>query len=230
VTLDLRLKLLELTNNRPAVRQKELGALPRVWLDEALAALEGNGLVTFSNGILTMDRRQRIMLAEELIHSGADAKRVSRLLGWQEFEGFSQNILAENGFSTRKHFVFKSGVGRREIDILAWNDTFMLAVDCKHWLRNLSTGHMRDAAHAQLERVTALAARPELFYRLGILNPEGRMIIPVILSLGEPRDRLLDGVPIVCVSKLLSFLYGVSPIDSKLNRVRVELSSQSRLA
>lgn len=230
MTIDLRLKLLELTNSGRAVSFKDLGTLPKVGRDETLVALEDNGLITFSDGVLTMDCRQRITLAEQLVHSGVDVKRVSRLLAWQEFEDFAASILSDNGFSTCEHIVFKSTAGRREIDILAWNDTLMLAVDCKHWLRPLSTGRMKEAAQAQVERVTALAKRPELLHRLKVPNPEGRIIIPIILSLGELRDRLIDAVPIVCVSKLLSFIYGVSPIDTKLKRIEVNSSLQSRLA
>jgi hypothetical protein len=170
------------------------------------------------------------MLAEQLIHAGVDPKRVSSLLGWQEFEDFAEDILLENGFSTRKHFIFKSSIGRREIDIFAWNDTFTLAVDCKHWVRSLSSGRMRDAAHAQVERATALARHPELFYRLSIPNSESRSIMPMILTLGETRDRLIESVPIVSVSKLLNFLYDVSPIDPTISRIPIiDASSQTRL-
>jgi hypothetical protein len=190
-------------------------------LKQKLAALSRNGLVTFSDGVLSMDDRQRVMLAEQLIHSGSDPKKVSRFLAWQEFENFVEHVLEENGFSTRKHLIFRSGARRREIDILAWNDTFMLAVDCKHWLKGLTAGRMREAAEAQIERATALARRPELLFRLKVSHPVGRSVTPVILALGELRERLIDGVPIVSVSKLLSFIYGLSPIDGGVRRIRV---------
>jgi len=229
MTIDMRLKLLELTNSSPAVSLNELKSHPRIRLDQAIVELEGSGLVTLSGGVLTMNGRQRVKLAEQLIHKGTDAKKVARFLQWQEFEEFAEQILSENEFSTCKHFVFKSSAGRREIDILAWNDTLMLAVDCKHWLKGLSGRRMNDVAQAQVERVTALARRPELLHRLKVPRPDGRSIIPVILALGEPRE-LVDGVPIVPVSKLLSFIYGVSPVDSNLKRIRLlDSISQSRL-
>ncbi len=228
---DLGLKLLELTSGGNALSLNELGTFPRFALNEDLTALGGNGFLTLSDGYVTMNGNQRVLLAERLIHGGVDAKKVSRFLAWQEFEDFSEDILSENDFSTRKHLVFKSTAGRREIDILAWNDTFTLAVDCKHWLRGLSSGRMKDAAKAQVERATALAGRPELLQRLKLPNLDGRTIMPVILTLGELRDRVLNGVPIVSVSRLLSFIYGVSPIDATVSRIRVQdSSSQTRLA
>jgi len=230
VPVDLRLKLLQLTTNGCSVRVKDLDGLPKTRLDDTLIALDENGLASFTDGFLRMNEFQRVMLAEQLIHSGVDPKKVSRFLEWQEFEDFAEDMLSENGFSTRKHLVFKSSLGRREIDIFAWNDTFTLAVDCKHWVSGLSRGRMRDAAQAQVERASALANRPELLHRLNISNAEDRSIMPVILTLGELRDRLIDGVPIVSVSRLLNFLYGVSPIDPTVRRVSVlDTPSQTRL-
>jgi hypothetical protein len=230
--VDLRLKLLELTSVNPSLSMNDFSALPQLDLQQKLAALSRNGFVTFSDGVLSMDDSQRVMLAEQLIHSGSDPKKVSTFLAWQEFENFAEHVLKENGFSTRKHLIFRSGARKSEIDIFAWNDTFMLAVDCKHWLRSLSPGRMRVAAQAQIERAAALARKPELLYRLKIAHPEGRSIAPVILALGELRERLIDGVPVVSVSKLISFIYGVSPIDGSVRRIRVPdlRRSQLRLA
>jgi Holliday junction resolvase-like predicted endonuclease len=230
VPIDMRLKLLELTSKGQALGVKDLPPFPKAQLDETLTALVEGRLVSFSDGFLRMNGPQRVMLAEQLIHGGVDPKKASRFLGWQEFEDFAEDILSENGFSTRKHLVFKSPLGRREIDILAWNDNFTLAVDCKHWVSGLSTGRMRDATRAQLERARALARRPELLRRLNISNLEGRSIMPLVLALGELKERLIDGVPIVSVSRLLSFLYGVSPIDPTVSRVPVlGMTSQTRL-
>jgi len=230
VPVDLRLKLLQMTNKGCAVRVKDLEDLQKTRFDGTLFALGDGGLISIAGGFLRINGSQRVMLAEQLIHSGVDPKKVSRFLRWQEFEDFAEDILSENGFSTRKHLVFKSPLGRREIDIFAWNDTFTLAVDCKHWVSGLSRGRMRDAAQAQVERATALARRPELLHRLNVVNPDRRNVMPVILALGELRDRLIDGVPIVSVSRLLSFLYGVSPVDPTIKLVPVlDGSSQTRL-
>ncbi len=163
--LNLQLKLLELTSERRSVNVADLGATQQASLDAKLNTLRENGMVSVSNGLVSMDSRQRMMLAEELIHNGGDPKKISRLLGWQEFEDFTERTFSANGFHTVKHFVFKSRAGRREIDILAWNDTLTFAVDCKHWLRGLSTKQMRDAARAQIERVVSLANRPDLLER-----------------------------------------------------------------
>jgi len=228
--VDLGLKLLELTGSRPALSLNDLGSLNQV--DSAqLARLTEKGFVRISDGALIMDNRQRVTLAEQLIHNGIDPKRVSRFLVWQEFEEFAEHLLRENRFTTHRHLIFTSLKGRREIDIFAWSDTLMLAVDCKHWLRGWARKRIGDAAKAQVERVNALAGKPQLLYRLKVPHPEGRSIIPVILALGDAREKMIDGVPIVSVSKLMSFIYGVSPIDGALARIQVATPrSQSCLA
>ena len=227
---DLQLKLLELTNESHVVNLADLGATQQVSLNTRLNTLQECGLVSVSNGFLRMDSRQRMTLAEQLIHNGGDPKKVSRFLGWREFEDFTEHTFSANSFHTVKHFVFKSRNGRREIDILAWNDTLTFAVDCKHWVRGLSTGRVREAARAQIERVVSLANRPDLLKRIKVDHTERRSIIPVILALGDNRERIVEGIPVVSVSKLLSFIYGVSPIDDGIRRIPVsDLEAQSRL-
>ncbi len=230
---DLQIKLLELTRHGRKLTLDELAR--ELWseptsLIQKVERLREDGLVSFRGSNLELDTRQRLMLAEKLVHNGRDAEKVSRLLEWQEFEDFAICTLGENGFRTVKHLVFKSRLGRREIDILAWNDTFLLAVDCKHWLRGLSTGRMRDAAQAQVKRTVALAERPEILSRIGVDKVGKRSIIPAVFALGDSRQAFVDGVPIVSVSKLVSFLYGISPVDERVRSIRVkELTMQLRL-
>jgi len=89
---------------------------------------------------------------------------------------------------------------------------------------------MRGVALAQLERVVSLANRPDLLKRLKVNQTERRSIIPVILALGDLRERIVEGVPVVSVSKLLSFIYGVSPVDDGMKRIPISgLGAQSRL-
>ena len=180
---DTPLTLLKLTEQGKAVNLDEFMArvsrpqFARATIDRLLDA----GMASVREGFLSMDPSQRMILAERLIHDGRDPLRVSRVLEWQEFESFANDTLIENGFRTAKHFIFKTSIGRREIDILAWNDNFMLAIDCKHWLRGISGRRMEDAAQAQTLRVRALAKRPELLARVEAGNLARRSIMPVIL-------------------------------------------------
>ena len=74
---------------------------------------------------------------------------------------------------------------------------------------------------AQIERAEALAERCDLLKKRGVSNPGGRFLMPAILCLSEPREGIVNGVPIVAVSRLISFLYGASPIDENLRSIPV---------
>lgn len=218
LTADVRLKLLELTRLGRAFSLDELAQevqIGTISLMETVQQLCGGGLATFGKMKFQLDTRQRIVLAEELVHFGRDPYTVSRLLEWQEFENFAMSSLKENGFHASKHLVFRSKAGRREIDIVAWNDMLLLAIDCKHWMRQLTPSRIRSAVLAQVERAAALAEKPELLFRIGVAGVERRKIMPVLFSLAEPRQGIVDGVPIVSISKLISFLYGISHVDER---------------
>ena len=221
----LLMKLLELSKqNRRLTLEKlaqELHAAPST-ISQSVERLSKDGFVSFDEILLELDDEQRIKLAQELVHSGRDPQIVSRYLDWQEFEDFAVRSLEENGFNAKKHVTFKTRKGRREIDILAWNDNLILALDCKHWLRGGSAARMKTVGEAQFERAKALADRPELLTKLGIPNSTGRSILPMIFALGEPRQTVVNGIPIVSVPKLVSFLYGISPVDESFRKVRVK--------
>ena len=227
---DLQIKLLELTKQKRRITIPELTEHIRVHYTEALnqrlEQLARDGLVASAQGAIELYPEHRMRIAERLIGEGCDPQRISRLLEWQEFEDFAAMSLKQNGFGVVKHFVFKARSGRREIDLLAWNDTFLLAIDCKHWLRGVSPSQARKIARAQAERAVALAERPDLLKKRGMDSVEKRSLMPVIFCLGDPRQPIVDGVPIVAVSKLISFLYGISPVDDKIHMIPVKAQSE----
>jgi hypothetical protein len=194
-------------------------------------ALHENRLLTLSSWGIEQSRFQRILLAEKLLAGGSDPQKVARSLDWQEFEKFVEDAFEENGFRASKHLIIKlDSKIRREIDILAWNKSLTLAVDCKHWLKSVVFHtRIRRAAEAQAERVFALARRPEILRRRGIDDVENRSILPALLVLGEPEMRETSGVPIVPISKLPDFLTELSPFQRDLRFIPVRSDGQIRL-
>ena len=229
---DLEIKLLELTRGTVRISLNQLAEQLHTQPNRLVPKIEDlaqRKLVSYAHGFLQMETAQRMMLATELIHAGRDPQKVTRHLEWQEFERFAAESLEQNGFRTIKHLLFKSQIGKREIDLLAWNDSFLLAIDCKHWQRGLTASLSSRVAGAQFERAEALAGRPEILRRHGVDRIEKRFLMPVILCLSEPRVRIVDGIPIVPISKLISFLYGMSPIDEALKRIPIKPESGQSL-
>jgi hypothetical protein len=57
-----------------------------------------------------------------------------------------------------------------------------------------------------------------------IQGDKERQALPVILTLSEPRGQLSEGVVLVSVEKLPSFLSGVTPYDENLPFISSSLS------
>jgi Holliday junction resolvase-like predicted endonuclease len=215
---------LELTKEQNRITVEELAQHLHTHanlLSEKIAKLAEEEFIRYHEGTVEMDATHRMRLAEHLIHEGHDPQKISRTLDWKEFEDFAEESLERNGFRTAKHVLFKSRIGRREIDLLAWNDSLLLAIDCKHWLRGLSHSRARQVVQAQVERAEALAEQCDLLKKRGVSEPGSRFLMPAILCLSEPHEGIVDGVPIVAVSRLISFLYGVSPLDENLRSIPV---------
>jgi Holliday junction resolvase len=183
--------------------------------------LRDKGLLSFSKEVVEQNSTQRLALAEKLIRDGRDSRLVSQQLLWQEFEDFIETALYTNGYRATRHVVFNSHLGRREVDVLAWNDVWILVIDCKHWSRNLTRARLRDAAKAQAQRADALAAKPHILQRHGIRRLDAPLV-PLILSLGESRENIIDGIPIVAISEFASFLHEASPYDSSFKTFTVK--------
>ena len=226
MVMTLATKLLLMTKSRMRISvedvQKEFGTEN---LEEQVLSLKQKGLVNADHEFLEVTSRQRVMLAETLVRGGQDVQQVSRLLAWQEFEEFVETALDQSGFRSVRHLMFKGTVGRREIDVLAWSDVWILVVDCKHWSGILAHSRMKKAAEAQVERARALAERPEIMRRQGIRRTD-LPLVPLLLTLGEPRDRLIEGVPIVGLSRFSSFLQEASPYVDGFLTVHVQTRSK----
>jgi len=224
--------LLVMTANSNRVSLDDLArktGLNRPMLERKLSHLADRQLLRSAGAFVEMGGVERVMLAEELVRGGLEPKRASRHLGWQEFEQFVLSLLRKNAFRTVRHVVFRTSSGRREIDLLASNDLFLFAIDCKHWKRGLTWSQMKDVARAQIQRARALAVHPEVLGKCGVQGLGGRCIHPLVLTLGEAREQFAEGIPFVPISKLPSFLGGVSPSDERLLRIPVSADGQPSL-
>ncbi|MCZ6615693.1 MAG: restriction endonuclease [Thaumarchaeota archaeon] len=136
-----------------------------------------------------------IARAIDQMKGGASIQDASRDLSWKNFEDFVSYILTLNGYET----VTRHRVGRRaEIDIISWNHSLALIIDCKHW-KKTSKSSLSSIVSKQIQRSKLLI---EIKYFKGI-----RMeLIPTIVTLVEEEGQLFSGVPIVPVQKFDTFL------------------------
>ena len=136
-----------------------------------------------------------IARAIDQMKGGASIQDASRDLSWKNFEDFVSYILTLNGYET----VTRHRVGRRaEIDIISWNHSLALIIDCKHW-KKTSKSSLSSIVSKQIQR-------SKLLIEINYFKGARKKLIPTIVTLVEEEGQLFSGVPIVPVQKFDTFL------------------------
>lgn len=170
--------------------------------------------------------KNRIELAIKALNLGGEPTEICRLLDWREFEKLSLKAFQLNQYEAIKGITFKAKKRRFQIDVLAYKDKTLLCVDCKHWMFSHWFSRLKEATASHLRRTEALAGNiGTLTNKLSFKLSKNFFTIPVMLTLGDPRSRTIDGVPIVSVLQLRDFLYGLPyPSEAGLKYFVSELS------
>ena len=155
----------------------------------------------------------RFKLASEAVRHGA-LQQVARALSWQEFETFTEECLQAVGFDTQKGIIVKDDSRRWQIDVIAKKGPVILAVDCKHWESPGYDSKLSKAAEHQKQAVQALIQQMTRSREVG--GGESVLALPVILTLFEPRSRLIGRAVAVSIQQFANFLEGVTPYSSEL--------------
>ena len=154
----------------------------------------------------------RFKLAFEAVRHGG-LQQVARALTWQEFEAFTEECLQTVGFDTQKGLIVKDDSRRWQIDVIAKKGPMILAIDCKHWE---SPGYESKLSNAAEHQKLALQALIQQMVARGEVGREGFLALPMILTLFEPRARMVGGVVVVSIEQFGDFLERVSPFSSEL--------------
>ncbi|HZY95258.1 MAG TPA: restriction endonuclease [Candidatus Bathyarchaeia archaeon] len=142
-----------------------------------------------------------------LLHEAAEG------LSWQEFESFTEECLKLAGFDTFKGIIVR-GKGRKwQVDIVAKKGQLLLAFDCKHWASPYYRARFRKAAQHQRDAVVSLMHDVNTRKRF---HDDKLWVLPVILTLLEPRTKLEEGAVLVSLQKLPDFLNGVTQYSDDL--------------
>ncbi|RLE55258.1 MAG: hypothetical protein DRJ40_08710 [Thermoprotei archaeon] len=174
---------------------KQARALGLVELDEMhnyIKVLDRVGLV------LTL-LEKRLLPTEEL----------TLLLDWREYEELCRRILEAFDFTTRRNLRFKFQSRLMELDVVGIRGRDVLVLECKRW----STRFGREA---RLRReVVEFRRKVELFvewlrknaYRL--FNIRGKVeliIVPVLVTIWNGKTLVFEGIPLVPLHRLRSFI------------------------
>src|SRR4030042_6282996 len=139
----------------------------------------------------------------EEIESTGDLEIASEESPWQNFERLAAFIFEKNDFKVTVNTVKTSHKNRRQYDVIARKSNQTFLVECKKWAGNRSRlSALKKAIGQHKERTT--------FYE-SITNEDA---IPLLVTLIEEEIRVFEGVPLVPVGKLDSF---ISELDSYVN-------------
>jgi Holliday junction resolvase-like predicted endonuclease len=210
VTSRLLLGLLKSTRECKKISVHDLPdvvGLPTVTVKGAVELLGRRGLLSCEGSAIEVTRENRLKLALESIKAGAGLERVCGSLSFSEFEDFGAEALRANGFETFTRFVFRYADRKYEMDLIGRRDSTTICVDCKHWRYGLFNSRLLNAVKKQISRTEALVKELGRYGETLAIPPDRKTIfVPVIVTLAESQTSMIEGVPLVPVLKLGSFL------------------------
>ncbi len=196
-------------------RLAELSRTPQSILHIYLEDLARVNFLSLPKGEVSTTDEQRIALAIRALQEGSDPERVCRELDWQEFEDISMIALDSNGYRTTKHFIFKHGSKRWEIDLVGVGERLVLCIDCKHWMYGWHRSRIASAARQQIERTRALAAQTSnVMEKLKLPERAHFTFLPVLVTLADVASRTTQNIPIVPILRIRTFLSELSNLVS----------------
>ncbi len=131
-------------------------------------------------------------LAERLLRGRVDLEEASERIGWRGFERLVLELFRANGYEVELHH----RVGRKEIDVLAYNERTVIAIECKRW-NAVYPSSLRGPASKTTEKLR-MALEEERF--------RGRTGVAAVVTMRDVGAGRLEGAFIVPVHRLAGFI------------------------
>jgi hypothetical protein len=147
---------------------------------------KGKKILSFS----TIDRIKTSLLSIQL---GCDIQECSNLLSWKDFEYFTSELLNLFEYDTKVNIILSKP--RAQIDVIGIKKNFAITIDCKHWKYNNKT-NLTTYAERQRKRSSYWLQQEKK-----ITN-----VLPMVITLNFSSFKFINGVPIVPILGLKSFL------------------------
>lgn len=182
-------------SNNP-ISVEEVSQISLTSMDEARRIL---GLLKVGEGaILGEDERVGVIL--NALRLGVDASSLARYLDWRGFERLATSLLGEAGYEVEWNVRLLYSGGRMQVDVLAYNGSILLVIDCKRWNRPLTPSAELRIIESQNKRLLLLKDLIE--HSFGRENLKTIYLIPLTLSLYRSSKPIIDGFIFVSLDKL----------------------------
>ena len=157
-----------------------------------------------------IDRENRINLAKLAVQEGAEIGAIVQLLTWKDFEGFVASILIANSYHCIESFRRRGNslIHGMEIDVIGVSGPNIIAIDAKMWsIRRGKVSALKKAAEKQKTRTRELSRElDQLAKKIDKLPPKEYHLYPVLVTWLVEDVELYEGVPVVPIFKLNSFI------------------------
>lgn len=173
---------------------------------ELLNFLNSKGIGKLSSTHVSFSLLDKLNLTLLAMRSGCDLGFLSSRLNWKDFEIFTTLILERTAYTCQTNIhVVKP---RAQIDVVAISTGVALIIDCKHW-KAMSTKKMIECASQQRKRA-----------KIYMKNQKKLNVgIPLIVTLYDSSQPLINKVPIVSIGRLRSFLMNYLLYENELLQV-----------
>jgi len=172
---------------------ENFGIINQDILNELIFFLDKHGVRIRKNKIEN-SAYNKLSIALIAINKGINVVDISRKLNWHDFELFSSELLKYHGYTVYTNFRLKNP--KREIDIIGIKSQKALLIDCKHWKKKSITG-LNQIVEKQKNR-------SKLFIQKS--NMKVQNVFPIVLTFLPNGNSFINGVPIISINKLNSFL------------------------
>ena len=176
-------------------------------LETTLSELENGGYIELKEDKIHVSVEQRLELAIYAIRLGSDFEKVSKSLGWLEFEELVAHVFRENGYNTRSRYRFRAEGRRWEIDVLATSYPYIVCAECKHYTSGMGNSTARHIIETHIEKTEVMSKNiEELAQKIGVQNWRNAILLPITLTLSPTKMNIYRRVPSVSVFTLPTFL------------------------
>jgi hypothetical protein len=183
------------TSNKP-ISIMEVSQVSLTSMDETRRIL---GLLEIEeSAVLSEEEKVRAIL--NALRLGVDASSLARYLDWREFERLATSLLGEAGYEVEWNVRLSYSGRRVQVDVMAYNGSILLIIDCKRWNRPLTPSAELRIREGQEKRLFLLKSLIEYSF-----SQEGSKIvyiIPATLSLYKSSKPIIDGFIFASLDKL----------------------------
>ena len=153
------------------------------------------GICLDKNGkqMLIFSKMDRIRASLRSLQLGCDIQECSKLLSWKDFEYFTSELLSLFEYQTKVNIILSKP--RAQLDVIGIKNDFAITIDCKHWKYSNKTT-LTIYAEKQIRRTMLWLEREKKITQA----------LPMIITLDNATFKFINGVPVVPILTLKSFL------------------------